>query len=306
MKALILVGGFGTRLRPLTFSCPKSIVEFANKPIVTHQIKALVDVGVKEIILAVGFQPKSMIEKIQQFEKEFGVKIICSQETEPLGTAGPIRLAKEILEKDNQSELFLFLIVILFANSLSKKCLNSIKNMGKKLEPKSLERDIFPKMSSDGQLYSQDLEGFWMDVGQPEDFIIGTQLILDSYKKNTPEKLSTGQNIIGNVLIESSSKISANCLIGPNVTIGSNCVIEDGVRLQNVIVLSNCTIKAYTWVKDSIIGWDCSVGKWVRIEGLSVLGEDVHIKDELFINQAKILPHKAITSNISEKGQILM
>ena len=55
MKALILVGGFGTRLRPLTFSCPKSIVEFANKPIVTHQIKALVNVGVKEIILAVGF-----------------------------------------------------------------------------------------------------------------------------------------------------------------------------------------------------------------------------------------------------------
>lgn len=36
MKALILVGGFGTRLRPLTFSCPKSIVEFANQPLVTH------------------------------------------------------------------------------------------------------------------------------------------------------------------------------------------------------------------------------------------------------------------------------
>lgn len=55
MKALILVGGFGTRLRPLTFSCPKSIVEFANQPLVTHQIKALVEVGVTDIILAIGF-----------------------------------------------------------------------------------------------------------------------------------------------------------------------------------------------------------------------------------------------------------
>ena len=42
MKALILVGGYGTRLRPLTFSCPKPLVEFANKPIMLHQIEALV------------------------------------------------------------------------------------------------------------------------------------------------------------------------------------------------------------------------------------------------------------------------
>jgi mannose-1-phosphate guanylyltransferase len=55
MKACILVGGFGTRLRPLTFSCPKPIVEFANQEIVAHQIEALAKVGVTEIILAVGF-----------------------------------------------------------------------------------------------------------------------------------------------------------------------------------------------------------------------------------------------------------
>ena len=44
MKALILVGGFGTRLRPLTLSVPKPLVEFANKPILLHQIEALVKV----------------------------------------------------------------------------------------------------------------------------------------------------------------------------------------------------------------------------------------------------------------------
>lgn len=45
MKALILVGGFGTRLRPLTLSMPKPLVEFGNKPIMLHQIEALVEVS---------------------------------------------------------------------------------------------------------------------------------------------------------------------------------------------------------------------------------------------------------------------
>ena len=45
MKALILVGGYGTRLRPLTLSRPKPLVEFANKPMLLHQVEALAEVG---------------------------------------------------------------------------------------------------------------------------------------------------------------------------------------------------------------------------------------------------------------------
>eukprot|EP00276_Gloeochaete_wittrockiana_P014975 CAMPEP_0184355826 /NCGR_PEP_ID=MMETSP1089-20130417/98667_1 /TAXON_ID=38269 ORGANISM="Gloeochaete wittrockiana, Strain SAG46.84" /NCGR_SAMPLE_ID=MMETSP1089 /ASSEMBLY_ACC=CAM_ASM_000445 /LENGTH=89 /DNA_ID=CAMNT_0026692723 /DNA_START=20 /DNA_END=285 /DNA_ORIENTATION=- len=89
MKALILVGGFGTRLRPLTLTLPKPIVEFANKAMVLHQIEALAQVGVDEVILAVNYQPDLMSSALQQFEAKLGIKITISRETEPMGTAGP-------------------------------------------------------------------------------------------------------------------------------------------------------------------------------------------------------------------------
>ena len=68
MKALILIGGFGTRLRPLTLSVPKPLVDFANKPVLCHQIEALAKAGVTEIILAINYQPEVMAEEIKQFE----------------------------------------------------------------------------------------------------------------------------------------------------------------------------------------------------------------------------------------------
>jgi mannose-1-phosphate guanylyltransferase len=55
MKALILVGGFGTRLRPMTLTVPKPLVDFGNLPILCHQIKALAGAGVTEVILAVNY-----------------------------------------------------------------------------------------------------------------------------------------------------------------------------------------------------------------------------------------------------------
>ena len=56
MKALILVGGYGTRLRPLTLSCPKPLVEFCNKPMLLHQLEALVEVI---FFIYSAFQPKN-------------------------------------------------------------------------------------------------------------------------------------------------------------------------------------------------------------------------------------------------------
>jgi len=89
------------------------------------------------------------------------------------------------------------------------------------------------------------------------------------------------------------------------VTIGPNVVIEDGVRLRRTTVMEGVTIQKNSWVDSSIIGWESRVGRWVRMEGVSVLGRDVRIADELYVNGGMILDHKAIKDTVPEPAIIM-
>lgn len=95
--AVILCGGFGTRLRPFTFSCPKSLTPFANMPIIEHQVKALVAAGVDHVILAAGHFEDAMTKGMKPLEDKYKIKITFSIEETPLGTAGPLALCRDLL-----------------------------------------------------------------------------------------------------------------------------------------------------------------------------------------------------------------
>lgn len=352
MKALILVGGYGTRLRPLTLSVPKPLVDFCNKAMILHQIEALAAVGVSEVVLAVNYQPEKMLQFLQTKEKELGIKITTSKEEEPLGTAGPIKLAEEHL---NDGEPFFVLnsdvscsfpfqdmlsfqketgaAGILLATPVedpSKFGVILYDDRGKidsfiekpqefvgrfinagiylltpevfkriPLEPTSIEKDVFPPMAKEGMLYVLELKGFWADVGQPKDYLIGQGLRLAAYAQDEPQKLTSGESIVGNVLVHESAKVGAGCKLGPDVVIGPNCEVGPGTRLQRCTLLPGSKVGAHSFVNGSIIGWDSNIGNWVRIEEASVLGEDVTVKDELQMISSIVLPHKGIKTNLA-------
>jgi len=159
-----------------------------------------------------------------------------------------------------------------------------------KLEPTSIERVIFPQMAKENKLYSMDLEGYWMDIGQPLDYLIGTSLYLHHQKQNNLLKET--------VLISPSAKIGKDCLIGPDVVIGDDVIIGDGVRIKKSVIFSKTKIGSNTLISGSIIGWCCTIGKWNRIDNCTVFGEDIQTVDEIFINGGKVLPHKSINSSI--------
>lgn len=358
MKALILVGGYGTRLRPLTLSRPKPLVEFCNKPMMLHQVEALVEAGVDHVILAVSYRAEMLEQEIKKDETKYGIKISISQEEEPLGTAGPLALARNALQGN---EPFFVLnsdivcdfpfrdmisfhkhhgqegtIVVTRVEEPSKYGVVVYDEHGKvdrfvekpqefvsnrinaglyilnpsvlnriELKPTSIEKEVFPEMVQCNQLYAYELQGFWMDVGQPKDFLTGMCYYLQHMKQKQPHKLHQAEYTVGNVLLDPTAKIGKNCRIGPNVVIGPNVIVEDGVCLKKCTLLKGCHVKSHSWIESCIIGWKCVVGQWVRMENTSVLGEDVIVKDEMYVNGGKVLPHKAISESVAEP-QVIM
>lgn len=132
--------------------------------------------------------------------------------------------------------------------------------------------------------------GFWMDIGQPKDFLTGMCMYLQSLRQHAPERLHTGPGFLGNVLVVSSARwcymsnkglpwiiihhpcfllqdptaqIGENCTIGPNVTIGAGVVVEDGVRIKRCTVLKGARVRSHSWLESCIVGWSSSVGQWV-------------------------------------------
>ena len=95
MKAVILVGGEGTRLRPLTYTTVKAMVPILNKPFIEHVINYLRSHGIGEVILAMGYKPDVIRE---YFDKHpMSARLIYSVEEAPLGTAGAVKYAEQYI-----------------------------------------------------------------------------------------------------------------------------------------------------------------------------------------------------------------
>lgn len=103
MIAVLLAGGKGTRLQPYTISLPKPLMPVGNYPILEIMIKQLKAAGVKKVIICVGYL-ESLIRSYFGDGNKWDVEIIYSSESEPLGTAGPLKL----IEK-NLIETFFFM-----------------------------------------------------------------------------------------------------------------------------------------------------------------------------------------------------
>ncbi|TFG17232.1 MAG: NDP-sugar synthase, partial [Promethearchaeota archaeon] len=290
-KGLILSGGWGTRLRPLTCTIPKTLIPIVNKPVMERQILLLKDAGVKEIVLAVSVM-SDLIQDYFRNGSKLGVIINYTDETFPAGTAGALKLAEDYLKGDNFFMLNGDVILnfdfskmaefhkksggigtiaskivddpsrygVLITDPKTNKIYKFLEKENYKpsdsmnskmpinagvylLEPEilsiipknkkiSIEREVFPSVAEDKDLYHYPIEGIWKDIGTPYELMEGNFLLMRELLAD--QKLSLKNNL----KIDSSSKIQEPCAIGEyviikkNCTIGPNAIIGDNVFID--------------------------------------------------------------------------
>lgn len=211
----------------------------------------------------------------------------------------------------------------------------------------SLELDVLQQRTSQTHCFSYRTKGsWWCQVKTAASAIYANRQYLIQHGKNmtyvnssrhTGEATSPASprlcKVIGDVYIHPSALVASSAVVGPNVSIMENCVIGPGVRIKESIILQNAVVNAHSLVLCSIVGWDCTVGTWTRVEGtpsdpdpnqkfakvqnpplfnpdgklnpsISVLGCNVKISDGTVILNTIVLPHKEL--NRSYKNEIVL
>jgi len=129
MKGLILSGGKGTRLRPLTFTQAKQLVPVANKPVLFYGIEALRDAGIKEIGIVVGDTKAEIMEAVGDGSR-WGIRVTYIDQEAPLGLAHAVLISEEFLGEEP--------FVMYLGDNILKSGINSLAEEFKEKRPQAL------------------------------------------------------------------------------------------------------------------------------------------------------------------------
>jgi len=357
VKAVIIAGGFGTRLRPLSCTRPKHLFPIAGKPLLDWTLERLAKGGADEVVFAVNYLFQAFVKRYG--ESAYGMKLHYSREARPLGTGGCVKNAEKIIGRD---EPFLLLNGDVISNvdyakltaehrkdgatatmtlhrvddpsrygvvEIGEK--NCIKRFVEKPErgkapsnlinagvyvlspeifdyisterPVSIEREVFTALTRDNKLFGYELDGLWIDIGEPSDYLKGNRLLLDSELKNgsvsSSVKLEGTVEIKNPVVIGEHAGIGDKSRIGPHVAIGENASIGRGVCIENSIIFPGTVISDFSSLKGVIIGEDAIIGKWVKIEDNCIVGDHAMINDNVTLTKGvTVCPQKEVTESV--------
>lgn len=321
MKAVVMAGGHGTRLRPLTSSTPKPLLPIANRPMLEHVIDLLKLHGITELIFTVSYLA-DMIQSYFGDGTDFGVEIRYSVEQIPLGTAGSVYNVKHLLEEPflvisgdvlTDFNLTDFINLHRQSSSLVSVALKQIEDpteFGIVICNEDNVVEKFTEKPTWGQVFSDTINtGIYAMDPQIFDFMVPDKE-LDFSSDIFPELLNHKKKIsgfamdgywedVGNHLAYLRAnkdvldkKINVNIdgfEIKDGVFIGEGVDIDPTVHIASPCIIdSNCTIDA-----------NCSINPY------SVIGSNVKIRQDTIVEHSVIMDNSFIGYRGSIRGSIV-
>jgi mannose-1-phosphate guanylyltransferase len=314
VKSIIMAGGLGTRLRPITDNIPKSLIPVAGKPVVFYLMEALARVS-NDYILTVSYRYDKVIDLFSG-KSVRGKNILFSVEKEPLGTAGGLKKVEKFIEET---------FIVGNADTIFQQDVRGIVDFHRKnkntvtlgLTPVDDPSEYGVAKVRNGRILEfqekpktnpiSNLANVGVYVMEPEIFdYIEKGKQVDVAKELLPALQQGGKRIGGfrmkgtwidigrprdliraNVFVAGKatrkvkgSRLKGKIYLGKNVRIGKNCVLEDVAIYDGAVIEDNVRIK------NSVVYDNSSVGGGSKIEDSilsfgSVLGEGVIISDSV-------------------------
>ena len=342
MKAVVMAGGFGTRIQPLTHSRPKPMLPIVNKPMMEHTMMMLKDLGITEFIVLLYFKPEIIQDHFKD-GSDFGIKVTYIVPDDDFGTAGAVKLAQEAIGDDN------FIIISgdlvtdfdfqkLFDFHASKKSklsigLTSVENplqFGVVIANDEDEIEKFLEKPSWGEVFSDTINtGIYIIEPEILDFIpagenfdFAKDLFPLLMKKKIPLmacNLSGYWRDVGNPesyreVYEDILSDKVNFKIDGFKTKYPDGVLYSAVKydldksieiIGTVVLDSNVTIKKGVKLNNVVIGKNVVIGQNSKIKN-SVFWEDIAVGSNAKMDNCLICNNNIIHRNVTAKSGLIL
>ena len=320
MKGIILHGGHGTRLRPLTHTGPKQLLPIANKPMSEYCVETLVNAGIKEIAFIIGGIGSKKVKEYYGDGKKFGVKFTYIQQDSPRGIAHAVSLCEDFVNNkkfvvflgDNiiQRKINDYILHFEKSDALASLLLCEVDNPSQfgiaeiednkiikitekpKNPPTNLAVtgiyfltpyifEIIKKLKPSWRNELEIADALQMLIEENKKIIYG--IITDFWKDTgTPEDIIEANKIILENMPESfQGKKEEHVIMEGKIIVGKGTIIKNGVKIVGPV----------------IIGGDCI------IEGSTVIGENTSIGENSHLNDCNI-SDSIIMSNCTINGKL--
>lgn len=339
MRAVILAGGEGTRLRPLTSNQPKPMMPLVNRPMMEHIVRLLVLHGFDDIVVTVAFLANQVRDYFGD-GSDFGVRMRYATDETPLGTAGSVRNASAelddtflVISGDVLTDIDVGAIVKAHkdAGAVASIALKRVENplefgivitrpdgsierflekptWGQVfsdtantgiyvLEPHVFDfipdgevvdfaGDVFPAiLDKKLPLLGSVVDGYWEDVGTLEAYLRAHQDVLDQRVRVEVDGFRMGEGI----WLGEGADVDPDARIEGPVVIGDNCRVEAGAHLREYTVLgTDVVVKADAFVERAVCHDHVYIGPSARLRGC-VIGRSTDLRSNARVEEGVVV-----------------
>ncbi len=338
MKAILLVGGLGTRLRPMTLTCPKPLLPIGNLPLVERLVLNLRAHGIKEFVFLLHYKPERFIAALgdgRRCDAHFHFVTMA----EDLSTAGSVKFAREhvtettlvhsgdiladlplrrmlafhrrrralvtlalhpvaaplpygLVLRESDGRIRRFFEKPTWPQVFSDWINASIYLIEPELidhipgerRPVLFEQEVFPPLAAaNAAIYGFPIEGYWRDVGTPEDLRLAN---MDYLSGRLPQKMlapdehtwriPAGEKSVSHFVLGHDCKLAPDAHVETSV-IGANCVIASHAKIHGAVIFDGVSIERGALINNAILMRGAGVEAKAEIHQHAVLAENAQI-----------------------------